>query len=346
MNSFCVLPFFSVEIGQDSLKNTYCCRLANNTNIDDVRAAIKNGERSSACKTCWDLEDRGLTSERQIHNRTFDFYADRNIEDVEAAAIAGNYSPQIIKLSTSNLCNSTCVTCNSTLSSAWAALKNNKVQYQLIPDNYLDNIDWGNIVQLSFVGGEPLLEKKNFAILSKLIETNNTKCFISIVTNGSVTISDSQLETLSKFANLNVCVSIDGVGKSFEYLRYPLKWNDLTKNLAMFKKIAKYVSVSCMISNLNIFYYTDMIEFFKSENIDYTCKQITNPKHFAPGNLPPHIKNHVLANNSKYHNEVESFLSMGTYSTKLFDVAINEINHQDLLKNISIKDYLAEVNFE
>jgi len=346
MNSFCVLPFFGVEIAQNSPNNIYCCRLAPGTDIEDVRNSIRKGQRSSACSTCWKLEDQGLDSERLMHNRAFDFYADRNIQDVETAAIAGEFSSQIIKLSTSNLCNSTCVTCNSTSSSAWAALENKKIQYQLIPNSCLDTIEWQDIVQLSFVGGEPLLEKKNFDILSHLINLNNTDCFISIVTNGSTAIAHKQLEILSNFPNLNICVSIDGVGRSFEYLRYPLKWSNLTANLALFKTLAKHVSVSCMISNLNIFYYTEIVDFFKTENIDYLCKQIVDPNYFAPGNLPPVVKEKVLSNNSKYYNEVKTFLSSGAYSEELFAKTKEEIKRQDLLKDINVANYLAEINLE
>mgnify|MGYP003704344847 CR=1 FL=1 len=59
---------------------------------------------------------------------------------------------------------------------------------------------------------------------------------------------------ISNFKNLNICVSIDGTGSVFEYLRYPLKWNKLTENLKKFKAITPMVSVSAMISNLNIFF--------------------------------------------------------------------------------------------
>jgi len=336
---FCVLPFFSYEGSQQLIKdkNIYCCRLPTGTNIHDVQTAIKNKQRSPACKICWDLEDQGLDSERKIHNRTFDYYADRDIDLVEQNAVAHGYSPKIIKLATSSLCNGACMTCGPDSSSAWAALENRSSFYNTMDTSA---IDFENIIQLSFVGGEPLLEKKNFEILEKLIELGNTKCFISIVTNGSIELTTKQLNILNKFKNLNICLSIDGIARQFEYIRWPLKWSRLELNLKQFKQITQHVNVSCMISNLNIFYYTEMIDFFKDNKLNYLCKKIIVPKYFAPGNLSADFKQQVVENNKKYHMEVKAFLTHGDQWLEKFWA---EIDRQDQLKKISIKDYLPEL---
>jgi len=342
-NYFCVLPFFSYEISRDHNRNIYCCRLPYNQDIEPVRESIKNQQRNPACAKCWQLEDQGLVSERQLHNRTYDFYVDRDLELIEKDAVNGVFDPRIVKLATSNLCNGTCVTCNSQLSSAWAALENKPIQYQILEQSHIDSINWAQVIQLSFVGGEPLLERRNFSILQQLIELNNQDCFVSIVTNGSCELTESQLAILSQFPNLNICVSIDGVGKSFEYLRYPLQWDTLNKNLTQFKQIASDVSVSCMISNLNILYYSEYVNFFKDNNINYLCRQVEVPAYFIPGNLPDNFKKTVLANNPEYQKEVAAFLNIGQYSPELFTQFWNEIARQDQLKGISISDYLPEL---
>jgi sulfatase maturation enzyme AslB (radical SAM superfamily) len=334
---FCVLPFYSYEIQLNYAHQIYCCRLTTGTYIKDVQKSIKNKERSQSCNSCWALEDQGLESERQIHNRTFDYYADRDLELIEQDAISTGFTPKIIKIATSNLCNSTCITCGPNLSSAWAKLENLPINYQIAST---PSIDFKAIVQLSFVGGEPLLEKKNFDILDELISLGNTNCFISIITNGSVELNQKQFDILAQFKNLNICLSIDGVGNQFEYIRWPLKWSQLEYNLAQFKKITQHVSVSCMISNLNIFYYTKLIDFFESSQIRYLCKQIVDPKYFAPGNLPAEFKKQVLENNKKYHKEVGAFLN---YGGGLIEQFWKEIDRQDQLKGINIENYLPEL---
>lgn len=336
-NYFCVLPFFSYENAQGSLKNIYCCRLALGTDIENVRTHIKNQQRSPDCSTCWKLEDQGLTSERQIHNQIFDYYADRDLELVEQDALEHGFSAKLVKLTTSNLCNGTCVTCGSHLSTAWAKLENRQIKYAV---SDLPDVDWKNIIHLSFVGGEPLLEKKNFAILENLIDLGNTNCFVSIVTNGSVELNQHHLDVLSKFENLNICLSIDGVGAKFEYIRFPLKWSQLEKNLMQFKKIAAHISVSCMISNLNVFDYSELVEFFEDNQLEYLCKQINRPNYFAPGNVSNDFKQQILEKNKKYQDQVRAFLNCGKPMLEKFWA---EIDRQDRLKNIDIKNYLPEL---
>ena len=343
-NYFCVLPFYGVEIAHNSPNNIYCCRLPAGTKIKNVQQSIIDQQKSPACNTCWRLEDRGLTSERQLHNRTFDFYLDRDLEKIEQDAIDQLNQPQIIKLSTSNLCNGTCVTCGSDASSAWAALENKPIKYNKISTEEIEKINWADIKQLSFVGGEPLLEKLNFEILNRLVESNNTNCFVSIVTNGSCALTASQFQLLGKFPNLNICLSIDGVGKRFEYMRYPLSWDLLCENLEKFKKITNNISVSVMISNVNVFYYSELIEFFNQHNLNYLCKQVELPRYFSPGNLPDEFKQQVLDNNPKYLDQVKSFLHMGIHNSVLFKKCCEEIQRQDTLKNINISNYMP-VNF-
>lgn len=341
-NYYCVLPYYSVETEfKDPNKNIYCCRLAPGTNIDDVRLSIENKQRSPSCSTCWKLEDQGLKSERQVHNETMDFLLDLNLENIENTSLTNGFKPVKIKLSTSNLCNGTCVTCGPHLSSAWASLEGRTPKYKTFDVAQLD-VNWGEIVSLSFVGGEPLIDKRNFSILEMLAEQGNTDCFISFVTNGSIELNKHQLDLLSTFSKLNMCVSIDGVGKSFEYMRYPLRWDKILTNLNLFKEISE-VSVSCMISNLNIYYYSQFVDFFKENNLNYLCKQITAPYIFAPGNLPELAKDTIRNHNKNYINEVNSFLNTGIYNSEKYENLKREVARQDSLKGITIADYMPPV---
>ena len=337
---FCVLPFFSYEIEQKNNNNTYCCRLTPGADIESVRQSMRSGIRASECSTCWKLEDAGLPSERKLHNSALDFYLDRDLELIEQDALEVGPETKIVKLATSNLCNGTCVTCGSHSSSAWASLESVPIHYRTVPQETVDAVDVSKIAQLSFLGGEPLLEKMNFRILEQLIETNNTKCFVSIVTNGSVLLSASQLSILKHFPNLNICISIDGVGPVFEYMRYPLSWQQLTESIAQFKSFAKHVSVSSMVSNLNIFYYDQMVDFFKGQDLQYLCKQIDRPSIFAPGNLPDSVKEQVLLLNPKYQDQLKGLLNCGTFSVDHFNKFKAEVVRQDNLKNISIQTFM------
>lgn len=330
-NYFCVLPFYSKELNH--IINTPCCLLPNDSNVQNIQQEMLNGQRPSACKKCWSLEDQGKKSDRQIKNESFDYYTNKDINQIEEDCRNGKFSTQIIKLYTSNLCNSTCVTCNSNFSTAWATLRKEKT-FQILPDNQLDSIDYKNLVMLSFVGGEPLMEQKNFWVLEQLIEHNNTNCFISVVTNSSIELSSKQKDILSKFTNVNICLSIDGVGKRFEYMRYPLKWDTLLENIKLFRQLNFMLSVSYVVSNVNAMYYQETIDWFDSMGLSHNHIIVSMPAYFSPHALPIAIKNKV---NVAHIPKVE-----GADDLVKFNEAIKELKIQDQLKKISIKDYMPE----
>ena len=99
-----------------------------------------------------------------------------------------------------------------------------------------------------------------------------------------------------------------------------------------------------MISNVNVFYYSELIDFFYKHNLNYLCKQVEQPRYFSPGNLPDEFKQQVLDNNPEYQDQVNSFLNIGVYREGFFKKCCEEIQRQDALKNIKISDYMP-INF-
>lgn len=336
---FCVMPFFGAELSMNSDKIITCCLMEKDANVTNVRNKMLEHQKPSECSACWDLENQGIKSDRQYKNEAFDFYYNKDIESIETDCQQGIYSKQIIKIYTSNLCNSTCVTCNAESSSAWASLRKIKEKKVTILNSILDsNLDYQNVKMLSFVGGEPLYEQKNFKILEQLIKTGNTDCFVSIVTNGSVHLTNHHFEILKKFKNLNICLSIDGINKKFEYLRYPLKWDVLLNNINLFKSITTNLSVSYTISNLNLIYYNETISWFQEQNLAYNHSIVKHPSYFSVNSLPESVK-------TSLPNKVKTFIKNHSPEDDVrFALMIKEIQLQDKLKNISIKDYMPEMD--
>lgn len=332
-NYFCVVPFYGKEIGPQT--NQVCCLMKKRADLDTVRTQMLAGRRPDACKKCWDLEDQNITSDRQLKNQSYDFYADRDIRYVEQDCRSGNYGTEILKIYTSNLCNSTCVTCAPFASSAWSSLLKIHDKKSVISDESINEIDWSKIKILTFVGGEPLYEKKNFAILKKLIDVGNQDCFVSFTTNGSVTLTSNQIDILTKFKNVNYCISIDGTNKVFEYLRYPLSWDVLLTNLDFFRSISDSVSVSYTISNLNLIYHTETVAWFQSQKLNFNHNLVSRPEYFSPNSLPDNIKKSIpgVSHLLRPHQDLDD---------RNFEIMIQEIQKQDQLKNISIRNYLPE----
>jgi sulfatase maturation enzyme AslB (radical SAM superfamily) len=317
MKHFCVLPWYGVyyETNEDPLP---CCLLDKNTNIEELKQSFTQGERPEACKKCWDDEDNGSKSKRQFENIFLDDKLNKDIEKIAEEALSGDSSTIMYQLKTSNLCNSACVTCSSYNSTTWIKYETlmGKEPYKL---KYAPNlsIDYTNAVSIVFAGGEPLFDPKVFNILNKLIEAGNTDCFISFVTNGSVPLANKHKSIIDKFTNLNFCISIDGTERVFEYLRYPLKWVDLLKNIDYFRSITTNISASFTISNMSNLYKDETINWFDDQNIPYNINYVTYPMYFEHNVKPGHM---------------------------LWGEFINVINKQDIAKGININEYLPKIS--
>ena len=335
-DTFCSKIFYHKEIDFSETTIPCCLIRPRSADIDKMRTQLLNGERPIECKTCWDLEDKSIESDRQIKNKSLDFYLDRDIEKIEEDCKNENYSTKTVKIAISNLCNATCVNCNSGLSSAWATLRKEKT-FTIVDQTKIDSIDWGGLVMLSFVGGEPLIDKKVFATLEKMIELGNTDCFIDMVTNGSVELTTKQIETLNKFNNVQMVLSIDGIEKRFEYMRYPLKWNKLLDNIDLFKELGFSLAISYTVSNVNAMYYNETIDWFNKQGIPHNTNPVTEPLYFSPQCLPVEVKKKIDVPFINSENHI-------TAHDEQFIKACEELREQDQLKEIDIADYLPEFN--
>jgi len=331
--SFCVLPFY----GWEYPLNTACCLLPKNHDLKKIQSDMLNGVRPDSCVKCWNLEDRGIKSDRQLKNESVDFYLNKNIQDLCTDAKQAKHSVLHYKIDTSNTCNAACVTCGSISSSYWGLLhKKNKQPYSRnwqISCNDIDpKIDYKTARLITFRGGEPLLSKTNFSILQKLISAGNTECFISFQTNGSITPTADQEVILKHFKNLNFSFSIDGIGPVFEYLRYPLKWSDIEKNIAWCHQRNIMVSANYTLSNLNVLYHEKTQAWFVAHNINYQLNLVYDPAWFSPSALPGWVKDQI---GFDFINQPADDENYAVFRSKIAE--------QDALKNISLRDYLPEL---
>jgi organic radical activating enzyme len=342
-SAFCVLPFFGMEIPSQKA----CCLFSTDDAIEDIKSSMLQGQRPRACSTCWSLEDAGIKSDRMIKNETLDFYFDQDLSSLFEQCQQGKNSVVHYKIDTSNTCNSTCVTCNSTLSSLWGQLESQNgvtpyKNWSLTADQVLPDIDFAQAKSIGFRGGEPLLSRTNFEILQKLIDHGNTNCFVNFTTNGSVELTQTQKNILSHFSSVNMCFSIDGVGPVFEYLRYPLKWEVLLKNIDYCKTHNIMVSASFTVSNLNLYYFTEIVNWFDSNQIRYLVNCVYSPACFSPSALPYEIKQKILA---RVNNpSITKFLSNHSQQDDLnYQELLKETAKQDKWKGIRLQDYLPEL---
>lgn len=337
--TFCVNPFYARELPS----NTPCCLLPHKHNINDIKQKMLQGERHPDCEICYRLEDSGQDSDRLIKNRSIDHWANINVETLYLDAVAGKHQEIMYKIDTSNACNSTCITCGSGPSTSWGKLEQQNNIIPTTPWNVeIDeiDIDYAHAKMITFRGGEPLLSQTNFAVLEKLLDAGNTDCFISFTTNTSVRPTKRQANILKSFNNIDMCFSIDGIGSVFEYMRYPLKWQDCVDNIEWSRQQGFGISVSYTISNLNIQYYAETRDWFQRNHLPYLINPVCEPTWFRPGALPESIKKQIQEQHA--FPELERFLSSHTTQDDVdYQRAIHEVIKQDKWKGISYLDYIG-----
>lgn len=348
MEHFCVLPFFAKEIKWNG-DSTPCCLLPMDAHVDIVQQHMLAGRRAPECHRCWRLEDQGLVSERQRKNAELDHYLNRDLEFIREDAENGDRRVRMLKLFTSSTCNSTCSTCNFDYSSAWARLeKRINPQFEIKSRTAVDidavfqQVDFSQLRTLMLIGGEPLYEKKNFLVLQRLLDLGNSDCFVSIITNGSVGLTAQQKNLLQQFPNLNFCVSIDGVGPVFEYLRYPCSWTQMQENLDFFRSCAPWVSASYTVSNLNILYHQQTLDWFAQQDLPYAVNPVHDPAWFRPGSLPANIKQQLAQRMS-----AEDYRALigdhGPDDDANYQRMLSVIRSQDRARGTDIKQSLPEL---
>ena len=238
--------------------------------LAELKQKLDSGERVSGCDFCWKQEDKGAKSMRQKRNAYYEGKPNKGIEH--------------IMITFGNQCNTACRICNVSRSSliekqykamtdsvndpnlyklmtkkhAWTKTK---TWYRNIVNDIVDRSD--TIRKLEISGGEPFINVHFDRMIDALIASGKELPGLNITTNGSFT--EKQIQKLEAFDHLHINYSIDGSGKEFyEYLRWPLKWNDTLEKIDILKK---YPWITCEFAivphNLNILNLADSIEFFK-----------------------------------------------------------------------------------
>lgn len=337
--TFCVLPWYSREVIPNN--GPVCCYLPANANIDQIKSDLLQGIESAACEKCWAVERQGHQSRRQQENIFLDYKLDKDIEKIYQDCVDGQNQTLVYQITLSNRCNQACVTCSSQFSSRWVEFeKRMQVGSNPLFTQDIDrlNIDYAHAQRINILGGEPLFEPLTYQVLQKLLDHGNDQCFVSLVTNGSISLDPYQTELFSSFKDKNICVSIDGIESRFEYLRWPGKWDNLQKNLDAYRNIPNTnVSVSYTIGALNAIYYDETVSWFEQQKLKFNHNWIYTPIWASMNKMPVVLKQRLQNHNVlAYHAAV-------TGQEQTAEQLLHKIQAQDRAKKISVADFMPDL---
>ena len=274
-----------------NIKNHSIENITDSTYIKKIRQQFRQGTTPTACSSCTKVESLGGTSKRMLTPyKLQNIYGHINWES------DANDSLGFIGGHLGNLCNLKCRICDETYSSSIAAEKlkfsefKNKKQdpvYASLANswkNYSEEF-YSNLHKLvpriknfEFLGGEPLLMQENLKFMQYLIDQGHSQdCIFEFTTNG--TQWSDVFDQAHLFKRLAITLSIDDLGKRFEYERSGSRWKEVERNIEKFihqknSCASMEVNVNITVNIQNVYYLPELIAWLADKGLNtyhYSC---------------------------------------------------------------------------
>jgi len=118
-------------------------------------------------------------------------------------------------------------------------------------------------------GGEPTIVEGNFRMLKTLVDNEHCNHITVIINTNCTNLNTNFYNILYKFKKVLLNVSIDGVGETIEYIRYPSKWEQIDKNLNKIvndineKELTRFqISFASVVQLLNAFNLEELVKYY------------------------------------------------------------------------------------
>ena len=193
-----------------------------------------------------------------------------------------------LEVTTSNVCNQTCAMCSSYFSTKWKKIENqfptwaqSKHSTSALSDESIEKIlrVIPTLGHLNIKGGEPFADKNNLKILTKVAETN-PECEV-IITSNFQHIPEEWFEPLSKLKNLIIGASVDGIGKTYDWIRGGDFENTYFNIIEFQQRLDVRVNINMCISLYNIFDLRKTQEMFDGY-IQNFYNVVISPPYLSP----------------------------------------------------------------
>ena len=247
--------------------------IVNSKDAVEMRQQALEDKPVRGCEECYIEEADGNVTRRMRENLK---YANQGLMINQ-----NRFTHRYLDLKLGNLCNLACRICNVWSSSRWVddmrqagfddyfSVKQNTNFKWYEAEDYWNTLEMflPHIDQIDLYGGEPFLIKQQFQFLEKIIEKGYAQNIIlNYATNGSVYPKNAIENIWPHFKMVHMLFSADGVGPTFEYARYPGKWDVFETNLKRFVWDHGFrPKISYSISNYSIWDLMRSFEYYERE---------------------------------------------------------------------------------
>ena len=294
-----------------------------------MREAMLAGEPLQECRYCYREEALSGTSPRTRSNGPwFSDPAGRTPGQIaQDAAKAGHYvtqQPGLLHLDFGNACNLACRMCGGDASSRietdpvhgkWAP--RNRTQdlvqirtgasnrfsattYWFQQKEFLEGEllrDTSALQALYLIGGEPFLIKEVRFLLDALLDRGlETQVGLNFSTNVTH-LPPEFLDRLSRFRSLQISLSLDGYGATYEYIRYPAQWEQVAANIGVLRERLPqaHLLVTPTLQAYNAFTLIELLRFSDQIGLECQVSTVVEPDFLGIEVLPSAIRERAAA---------------------------------------------------
>jgi MoaA/NifB/PqqE/SkfB family radical SAM enzyme len=370
---FCYSPWTNIDISPQG-EITPCCKFqkqyydqrfniqthsisdySNSKLVNDVKQEFQQGTWPVGCERCRIEESNGIESKRQLdYARWKNHYDSYDLTDSKFITTS---------IAFGNTCNLKCITCSPHSSSRWQKeyreLYGKDIpHFKFYKKNFVNEFiaQAPSIVHLDIPGGEPFLsgttEQKE--LLAYYIEHNRAGNISLHYTTNLTVFPDSEWWDLWKhFKEVDIQLSIDGVGARYEYIRYPAAWNDVLINAENYIKKQKEshnikLSVSHTVSAYNIFYLDEFFSWCHTIGLPRPwAGRVHNPVHMRPEVWPESVAMIIINQlNSSQHADVQTWakLMKNANCGNQFDQFRVKLHEHDLYRGTNFAKVFPELS--
>jgi sulfatase maturation enzyme AslB (radical SAM superfamily) len=108
-------------------------------------------------------------------------------------------------------------------------------------------------------------------------------------TNGTI-INPNVYEELKRFETVNMCFSVDGIGRVNDYIRWSSDWKTIETNMLRWAEFVKYKSLGPTLQVMNILDYDNVVEWARKHDFEVFDNMLYNPPYFNLQNAPDELK--------------------------------------------------------
>ena len=311
------------------------------------------------CNFCQEKESRNVISPRQIAEKKPSIVGITNVLEINKVTS--------LEFQIDTNCNAACLICGDYNSTTWQKYSSSNAvnksvinkQIDIIADvnatnrynNIFKFVSLNDINLVVFLGGEPLLSEFHKQTLKDIQKSKPLdQVSVRYVTNGSQKPDAETIELWKQLKTLQISFSIDGIGKHFNYLRWPLQWDQVENNI-------KYIinlnipdiklEISSAINPLNIFYYDQYMEW---EKTIFPPRKSSNDLRFLQGfdtngiintsSIPPNLMEEIK---TKYANDPWLVNRMRPFDKDKFNAFIQYIEFHDKKRKLNWKETFPEI---